>query len=230
MYKYEMHIHSCACSACARSDSLEIVDAAKKGGYSGLVFTNHFYHGNTAIDRALEWKDFVMPYYEDYLKAREYGKTIDIDVLFGIEEGYGKGKEALIYGVDPLIIANTPKLAETDIEFLSSFVRENGGFIACAHPFRDRGYITDADEEPDMRYFDAVEVYNQHNSDEDNKKAEEFVIKNNLKTISGGDHHIAEEVATSKAGIVVSKRIRDEKELVRVLKSDSYSCAIPSIL
>ena len=52
-YKYEMHTHSKACSACASSSSEDIVRKAKECGYAGVFFTNHFYFGNSAIDRSL---------------------------------------------------------------------------------------------------------------------------------------------------------------------------------
>ena len=73
MYKFEIHLHTNNCSACAISDPEEIIDAAVQKGYSGIVVTNHFYHGNTSIDRNLPWKDFMNSYINDYLELIEFG-------------------------------------------------------------------------------------------------------------------------------------------------------------
>jgi hypothetical protein len=109
MYKFEIHLHSSGCSGCATSDSIELVDAAKNHGYSGVVFTNHFYRGNTALDRKLPWEEFVAAYEEDYLKAKEYGDKIGIKVFFGVEEVFAAGKEMLIYGISPETFKKTPE-------------------------------------------------------------------------------------------------------------------------
>ena len=82
MYKFEIHLHSSGCSGCATSDSIELVEVAKVHGYAGVVFTNHFYRGNTALDRNLPWDEFVTAYEEDYLKAKEYGDKIGIIPAF----------------------------------------------------------------------------------------------------------------------------------------------------
>ena len=66
MYKYEMHLHSKGCSLCSISTAEELITAAKDKGYSGVVFTNHFFRGNTCIDRKLPWESFVSAYEEDY--------------------------------------------------------------------------------------------------------------------------------------------------------------------
>ena len=57
MYLYETHCHCSQCSACAHSTSQELVLAYHKAGYAGVVFTDHFITGNTAVDRNLPWED-----------------------------------------------------------------------------------------------------------------------------------------------------------------------------
>ena len=65
MYKYEIHLHTNNCSACAISSPEEMVDIAAEKGYSGIVITNHFYHGNTGVDRNLPWEEFVSCFEKD---------------------------------------------------------------------------------------------------------------------------------------------------------------------
>lgn len=204
-------------SKCARSESVEYIARAKETGFAGMVFTNHFYRGNTAIDRDISWKEFVEFYKRDWLLAKEEGDKQDIDVIFGVEEHYGNGKECLIYGVTADVIAECTDFPKMPIDELSSFVRTNGGFIVCAHPFRNREYITDSDAEPDMRYFDAVEVWNRGNDTEANDKAAEFVKKHGYAVIAGGDVHSTDVFGNS--GIILPERVHDTKALAEALKA-----------
>lgn len=87
MFKYEIHLHTCGCSACGGSTAREQVLAAKQAGYAGVCFTNHFYHGNTCVDRRLPWKDFFGAFYSDFLQGKALGEQLGIDVFFGIAGG-----------------------------------------------------------------------------------------------------------------------------------------------
>ncbi len=220
MFKYEMHLHSNGTSGCAVSDATEYIEAAKKNGYAGMVFTNHFYRGNTAISRELPWQDFVACYRDEYLRVREVGEKEGIDVLFGIEEGFGGGKECLIYGLDAETIASERSFSRLPIEELSQFVRENGGFIAQAHPFRQRGYILNSFERPNVAFFDAIEVYNRGNTLEDNVTAEEFARETGIAVISGGDVHSVS--GFGRSGVAFEERVRTGEDLVRLLKAGRY--------
>lgn len=220
MYKYEMHLHSSGCSACAFSDSIEYVDAAIANGYSGLVFTNHFYHGNTEVSRLLSWKEFVAAFCDDYLKAKEYGDQKGIDVLFGIEEVYEPGKEILIYGISPEDLMECPSFRYMNVYEMSDFVREKGGYVVCAHPFRVRDYIPDPFKEPDPAFMDAVEIYNYFNSEEMDLMAEAFALEYHLPGIGGGDIHHAHNFGFS--GLAFEERIHTNQELVAALKAGAY--------
>lgn len=224
MYKYEMHLHTRRCSACACATGEEMVISAKQKGYTGIVLTNHFYRGNTAIDRQIPWEDFVKEYQYDYLETKEAGEKHDIEVLFGIEEGYGGGKEVLIYGIQPEKLIETPNFIRMDIAEISAFVRENDGFIACAHPFRDRDYISEPHKIPDITLFDAAESYNACNTPEDNEMAEQLCKRTGLPRISGGDVHIAGRLG--KAGVAFYDRITNDRQLVAALKAGRYKLII----
>lgn len=223
-YKYEIHLHTSGCSDCGGSTAKEMVDAAKSAGYSGIVFSNHFYHGNTCIDRALPWKDFVEAYESDYLEAKEYGEKCDIDVLFGIEEAYRQGKEVLIYGISAEILKNTPDFLNMNLYQMAEFTRKNGGLICVAHPFRHRSYIPDPDTVPPYECFDAVEVYNAANSKEDNDAADKYADKFGLLKISGGDTH--DTAHFGKAGIAFTERVKDDKTFVELIKNNKHKLII----
>ena len=121
MYLYETHCHCSQCSHCASSTSQELALAYYKAGYAGMILTDHFISGNTALDRSLPWDIQVKAYYQAYLDALEAVADLDFDVLFGIEHAYGDGKEVLVYGIDLDFLLANPDIAET----VEAQVREN---------------------------------------------------------------------------------------------------------
>ena len=141
MYKYEMHIHTSPCSG-GGSDIRDHIDALISKGYSGMVVTNHFYYGDTRIDRNLPWEEFVDAYRKDYLNGLDYARTVDFDLLFGLEEHVGGGQEILIYGVTPELIAEHPELKASSAEKYVEVVHSAGGLVYQAHPYRAREYIS----------------------------------------------------------------------------------------
>lgn len=224
MYKYEMHLHTQSCSACARSSAEEMVSAIKECGFTGLVITNHFFHGNTAIDRKLPWRDFAECYAEDYYRARDFGLKNGVDVLFGLEEGLGNGKEALIYGLSPETVIDEPAMRDMNLRELADFVHSNGGLIYAAHPFRQREYIKFPHVEPDMSCFDSIEVYNRGNTDIDNQTAYNFAKKHGLLGIAGSDAHSAANLGLT--GLAFDRRITTNQELITALKAKNYKFVI----
>lgn len=227
MYKFETHLHTNNCSACGLSSPEEMIDSAVAHGYSGIVITNHFYHGNTCVDRNLPWEEFVGAYQKDYEQAKAYGKKKGIQVFFGLEEGFAPGKEMLIYGLTPKDLINCPEFIMMSAKEKSDFVRKCGGVCICAHPFRDRDYIPNPDKAPDPDLFDGIEVYNHCNKVEENNKALAFALENKKFFISGSDTHNKENFGN--AGIAFSRKIRDYSDFVERLKKGDYTLIHPDI-
>lgn len=225
MYKFETHLHTLACSGCGRSTAEEMIDAAAEHGYSGIVITNHFYHGNTCIDRNLPWREFVAPYAEDYYNAKEYGEKKGITVFFGIEEGFGGGKEMLIYGLTPEIIADCPEFKDMNPREMADFVHKNGGITVCAHPFRNRAYISDPDTPPDISIFDGIECYNHFNEPIDNVKAFIFTKNTGLFMTSGCDIHHHSDFGN--AGIEFFEEIKSYEQFLSLMKKGEFKLISP---
>lgn len=225
MYKFETHLHTKACSACAVSTSEEMIDAAASHGYAGIVITNHFYHGNTCIDRRLPWSDFVGYYAEDYYRSSRYGAEKGIIVLFGLEEVYMPGKEMLIYGLTPELIAEHPEFRDMSAREMADFIHGNGGITVCAHPFRNRPYIPSPDLPPDTSVFDGIECFNFFNSDEENLKA--FVLSRNsgLRESSGCDIHNCRDFGN--AGIDFDEPVNNSSDFAALFKSGKYRLLTP---
>ncbi len=219
MYRYELHMHSKEGSGCSFFSIHDMIKRRKELGYTGAVITNHFYHGYTCVDRNQSWHDFVMQYASAYYEGQKTAKELDFDLLFGIEEGYGDGKEILVYGLEPEIIADNDFLKDATLQQWCEFVHKNGGFVAYAHPFRARDYIPDPNAMPDMEIVDGYEVHNYCNRPEDNDKAEKLLSPSGKVKIAGSDTH--DTYASDGDGIVLNKRVATTKELAdKLLKND----------
>ncbi len=215
-YKYEMHMHTNLCSACAQSTPEEMVRAYHRAGYTGLVVTDHFYHGNTRVPRSWPWEQFVRQYDESYQRAKAEGKRYGMDVLFGLEHHYGSGKELLVYGVDLAFLLRNPDLKQVSVDEFVRRVHEAGGYIAMAHPYRDRGYI-DMSVQPRPELLDGAEIYNYFNRPEENARAEALVREHGLGRLSGADVHDAASESIGQAGLAFPHRVPDNTALVNAL-------------
>ena len=225
MFLYEMHQHTYPCSACAAVRPDEAVRRLKAHGFAGMVLTNHFYHGNTGIRRQMPWEDFVRPFEEAWLEAKDEGDRLDFDVLFGMEEGVGEGKEVLLYGITPQLLYDHPELRDIRREqdylaYLAGLVHEAGGVVYQAHPFRVRDYILRPWEPLEARWLDGIEGYNAGNSALDNARAVQYSRQTGLPMIAGTDAHGQEPV---RYGIAAPYRLRTDGELLRVLTEEDYT-------
>ena len=222
MFIYELHQHTNACSGCGVITPEELPYDLKREGYAGCVLTDHFFHGYTAIRRNIPWEDFVAAYEDGWRRAKAVGDQIGIDILFGIEEGVGDGKEVLLYGITPQFLYDHPELRDTpvDLEHLSQIVHEAGALIYQAHPFRVRDYIARPWEPLPIELFDGIEGYNAGNPDIDNQRAVAFAAEHDLPITAGSDAHQA--YSCPRYGIAVEKRITTPEELVEVLRNQAY--------
>lgn len=224
-FRYETHCHTNWCSACAHSSPKEMAQAYYEKGYAGMVITDHFLRGNTAVDPALSWEEKVTCYWNAYLDAAEFAQGKDFSVLFGLEHMYGGGKEVLTYGIDlPFLLAH-PGLHLFSLEEYARLVHEAGGVLSMAHPYRAAPYI-DSELLPQPQYLDGAEVFNFFNKNEENKRAVTLAEENGLFPTSGGDVHHAQSEAIGMAGIALKAPVSTGKELVDVLKSRDYRLVI----
>lgn len=218
-YKYEMHSHTAPCSG--GGDDIEAhIDTLIAKGFSGMVVTNHFIHGDTRIDKELPWEDFVAPYAEDYERGRKYAKARDFDLLFGIEEHVGFGKEVLIYGITPEVLSEHPELRGWNVRHLIEVVHDAGGVVYQAHPYRIKKYILEPGPIEELELLDGIEVYNAANTEQENAFAAALAKEKGLAVIAGSDVHSHERAGL--AGIAFASRVRTSEELVKALKEESY--------
>lgn len=224
-YLYETHCHGSQCSLCSSSTSRELVRAYHKAGYAGLVLTDHFIWGNTAVDRSLSWDERMHCYYNAYLEAKEEAESLDFDVIFGIEHAYGDGKEVLIYGIGLDFLLSNPDIPQISIDELVHRVHETGGIVIQAHPYRDRWY-TNLEVPPRADLVDGIEIYNACNYPNEDVQALELANTGSCIQTSGGDIHSAADERIGAAGVLLLHRVHDEKEFVAALKQNTHHLRI----
>lgn len=221
-YKYQLHCHTKPCSACSSMTPSELIDGLVAGGYSGCVITNHFYKGNTGINRDLTWNEFVYQYEKDYIECKNLAQDRDLDIIFGIEEGVGDGLEILCYGITPQFLYDNPELqSDRSVKAWHNALNKFDALCIQAHPYRDRPYIINPRPLP-FDFIDGIEVYNYCNKSIENDLAAELAERHtDFILTSGADAHSGDLMCM--AGIETSVRITDEKQLVNVLKTGNYT-------
>ncbi|RKJ20192.1 histidinol-phosphatase [bacterium D16-50] len=219
-FLYETHMHTSEGSACACSTGAEMARAYAESGYTGIIVTDHFYYGNTAVDRKLPWQEWVERYCLGYEHAKAQGDKLGLQVFFGWESCYS-ATEFLVYGLDKEWLLSHPEIKDATVEEQFQLVHEGGGMISHAHPFREADYIKEVRLFPE--YVDAVEGVNAchsgrtkkcHGHPEYNDLAIEYAEKYGLPMTAGADQHITDMIY---GGMVFPRRLADIHDFVRAV-------------
>ncbi len=185
-YVYETHLHTIEASACSRTPGADYIDYMKDLGYSGFIVTDHFFTGNTCIPADLPWAERVKRYCSGYHHALEKAGD-DFTVLFGVEYNF-RGDEFLLYGIDEDWLLDHPDFTERDDRNkVYDMVHEAGGIMIQAHPYRERGYLSDINITPSA--CDGIECYNAANPDHQNALAYMYGRERGFKMTGGSDIH-----------------------------------------
>lgn len=220
MYKflYETHLHTAEASACATASAKEMVRTYAEAGYSGLIVTDHFFNGNTAISGRLPWKERVEQFCRGYENALEEGRRLGFSVFFGWEYSY-YGTDFLTYGLDKAFLLNNPDILSWPLKDYLRRVRSLGGFITHAHPFRRAFYINDVRLFPEE--VDAVEVINTSHTDPSfNAQAKAYAIKHHLLQTSGSDIHHTDKL--TGGGMAFDHQLHTIADFIAAVRSERY--------
>jgi len=214
-YKYETHIHTAEVSACAVKFAAQQAAVYKERGYAGIIITDHFINGYTTCPRDLPWDKKMRFFIKGYEEAKKMGDKIGLDVFFGWEYSI-RGSDFLTYGLNMDFLLANPNTDLLCIEDYSRLVRENGGFLAQAHPYRDEYYVENPyPVEPHL--VDAVEVYNVMDNSDSNYKAREFAKENNLPIQAGTDDHGRGNLKYS--GIILEEKAKSIYDIIDAIKA-----------
>lgn len=196
-FKYETHLHTSQASACGSSKGEEYIKVYYDAGYSGIFVTDHFFGGNTAVPRDLDWKSKINIYcsgFENALKAAKQfndknnltGTEKEFRVFFGIEQSFN-GDDYLLYGLDKEYLYKHPEVETMNHYELFNAINMAGGLMVQAHPFRLRDYVKAIHLHP--REVHAVEIYNAGNLTPENELAALYAKQYNFSVTSGSDIH-----------------------------------------
>lgn len=219
-YVYETHLHTKEGSACGLVDAEEVVRKYHAAGYAGVVITDHFYYGNTAVDRNLPWEQWVEGLCKGYEKAKAEGDQLGLQVFFGWESGY-RGTEFLIYGLDKSWLLAHPEIRDCTVAEQYALVHAGGGIVIHAHPYREEPYIPEIRLFPE--YVDGVEAINathtslssvHHKNDRWNPLALEYAKKHDLPITAGSDQH---QDAMICGGMVFDRKLTDIHDFCRAI-------------
>lgn len=212
-YKYETHAHTSETSRCSHISGAELARFYKSLGYTGMFVTDHFFNGNTTVPSDLAWSERVDRFMEGYFAAKAEGDRIGLDVFFGWEYTLC-GNDFLIYGLGRDWLLSNPDQLGLSVRDYMKRVREDGGLVIHAHPFREAGYIDMIRLIP--RDVDGVEVINASMKDEYNSRAEWYAGSYDLLRSAGSDNHAGQRPRL--AGVFLPERIMSERDFVRLMK------------
>ncbi|MCL2499046.1 MAG: histidinol phosphatase [Defluviitaleaceae bacterium] len=214
MFLYETHLHCSPVSACGADKPEDLVRAYKARGYTGFILTDHFFNGNSGCPREWKWESKVAFFLSGYERAKKEGDKCGFDVFLGWEYAI-HGSEFLTYGLDADFLLGNPHVDRYDITSYGTLVRENGGYIAQAHPYREAFWV--ANPFPVAPHLiDGVEVFNASQPPESNKKAFDFARLHNLPMQAGSDAHSVR--LNFASGIKMKERAKDIHDIIAAIK------------
>ena len=212
-YVFETHLHTIEGSACSRTPAVEYIDYMKYLGYAGIIVTDHFFTGNSAVPRDIPWEKRVEQYCLGYERAKEAAGD-KLIVLFGIEYNF-QGDEFMLYGLDKEWLLDNPDIVKKDRFEVYDAVHRGGGIMIQAHPYRERGYLSAIHLTPGV--CDGVEVYNAANPDYQNALGYEYALERGFRMAAGSDiHNLGQE---NMGGMSFSRPLETIEEYVEAFMS-----------
>ena len=216
MFYYELHSHTNAASLCSIVEPEDYIQFYIDKGFSGMVVTDHFYHGNTSINRRLSWEDFIDEYCQGYYRAKKEGDKRGFTVLFGFEQKFCDGTdEYIVLGISPEWLKAHPEIRDMDRVSFFKTIKNANGYVIQAHPFRERYYVSDI--RLSLNYVDAIEVLNLGDDDEHSRRSYEYAKNLNLPMTAGTDIHAINR--EDVAGVGLEKEIFTVEELIEEIKN-----------
>jgi hypothetical protein len=214
VYLYETHLHTVWSSACAVSSGPEYIRAYKERGYAGIIVTDHFYNGNTAVPRNLPWREWVKRFCRGYEETREAGERQGLDVFFGWEETFDGCDDYLVYGLDKAWLMEHPEAKSWTREEQYITVRASGGCVVQAHPFRQHNYIRQVILSSGC--VDAVEAANGGNHEQSyDALAMRYANRLGLPATAGSDIHETRQLREGKIfGVYLDEKMQSISDYV----------------
>jgi histidinol phosphatase-like PHP family hydrolase len=200
--KIDLHVHSQERSACGKASEEEQIRAAIAAGLDAIAFTDH--HRLVPLDRLAALNQQFAPFR-----------------VFGGIEISSQGEDFLVLGLHHPAL-ESPSWSYPD---LHTYVRQQGGYIAMAHPFRFRTTI-----ELNLDGFvpDALEVRSFNTPLEEEARIREIASRLGVPVLCNSDAHTCERIGMYYN--LLEEFPADDKELITELKSGRFRCMNGRIL
>jgi hypothetical protein len=221
-YLYETHLHTSQASVCAVSRGREYIRRYLDLGYTGIIVTDHFFRGNSSIDRRLPWREKVELFCRGYEDAREEGEKRGLDVFFGWEESFA-GDDYLVYGLDKKWLLEHPESGNWTRKEQFQEVSAAGGCVVQAHPFRQHYYIRRIILAPYLVH--GVEAANAGNGEAAyDGLAWVYAKKLKLPVTAGSDIHSAADVRQGGTfGVYLDKKLNSVNDYALAVRNDALA-------
>jgi len=222
-YLYETHLHTSPVSKCAISRGSDYIVGYQDLGYTGIIVTDHFFHGNCSLSKKLPWKEWVNRFCQGYEDAYNEGLKQNFDVFFGWEETFDGYDDYLIYGLDKNWLFDHPEVRDWTRGEQYHTVKEYGGCVVQAHPFRQRQYIPKIVLSTGC--IDAVEAANgAHDDVSFDALAYRYAKKIGKPVTAGTDIHNAADLEYNEIfGIYSNKKFKTIFDYVDIILNDKIS-------
>ena len=222
-FLYETHLHTQESSLCGIAPAREYIRYYQDRGYQGIFVTDHFFRGNSNINRKLPWKEWVSQFCRGYENALEEGEKRGLDVFFGWEEAFD-GDEYLIYGLDKGWILDHPRAKSWSRKEQFDAVSDAGGCVVQAHPFRQRAYISTIHLSTGCVH--AVEAANACNDAPDDALAMRYAKRLNLPVTAGSDIHSTTRPNFTTIGVSFETKLRSAADFARRMRGGEQPALI----
>jgi hypothetical protein len=192
-------------------------------GYTGIIVTDHFYNGNCMLSRKLPWREWVNRFCHGYEEAKEEGDKRGLDVFFGWEETFDGCDDYLIYGLDKEWLFDHPEVRSWTRGEQYRTVKEAGGCVVQAHPFRQRHYIPRIILSTSC--VDAVEVANGGHEDVSSDALAFRYAKKIGKAITAGtDIHDASDILYAELfGVYLDRKLTSIADYVKMILNNEIA-------
>ncbi|MBQ8340512.1 MAG: PHP domain-containing protein [Clostridia bacterium] len=219
-FKTELHCHSMPVSSCGRIAAEQLVETYLTAGFTTVVLTNHFsrHTFRTAVMAAdATWEEKGSFFLSDFEKMKAAAGD-RLHILMGMEFrlDYQEETDFLVYGLGEEFLLSNPDILQLKFKDFSVRVREAGGLLIQAHPFRNNVVISDP------TFIDGVEVWNcsvGHASRND--VAEFWANRFSLIKTSGSDLHCDWQIIGG--GMETDAPITTDGELLATLRGGKYT-------
>jgi hypothetical protein len=222
-YLYETHLHTSPISKCAISRGSDYISGYLDFGYSGIIVTDHFYNANCSLSRKLPWSEWVNRFCQGYEDALNEGERRGLQVFFGWEETFEGCDDYLIYGLDKNWLLEHPEVRFWTRAEQYRTVKEAGGCVVQAHPFRHRNYIPKIVLSPEC--VDAVEIINGGHIDMSfDALACRYAKKLGKTATAGTDIHDASDVYYNDIfGVYTEKKLESISDYVKLILNNEIA-------